>query len=76
MPMSHASVYIPARSRLVATRPPSPVRSRARSLATTPAAIVSPVTWSPIPLRNGGGSSPGGTIEWARPLRAQNAPTS
>ena len=41
-----------------------------------PPASVMPVTWSPRPLRIGGGSAPGGTTDDASDERAQKAPTS
>ena len=41
-----------------------------------PPASVIPVTWSPSPLRIGGGSAPAGTTDEASVERAQNAPTS
>ena len=74
--MSQPTQYIPVRSNDVATSPPLPDFSRSSRRASTPAAIVMPVTWSPTALRMAGGMSSGGTCNAAIDERAQNAPTS
>ena len=60
----------------MATRRPSPVRSRSNSAPMIPATAVIPVTWSPIPLRTWSGISSFGTNAAAIDERAQNAPMS
>ena len=67
---------MPVRSSDVSTSWPRPVRSRSSSAARMPASVVMPVTWSPTPPRMPGGGWSGATAVAAKPLRAQNAPTS
>ena len=73
---SKPTVYIPWRSKEVATTWPSPVRPRATSAAQIPAASAMPAPWSPIPPRWKGGSRPGAVRRCAIPERAQKAPMS